>query len=87
MKFSLENVSRDQKYATLSMHRLIMHALRGNIPYLCMLIGDSVSSSITFSLSVVVGINLQVIIVPDSCGAMQFPVGKLTETIEGMLLI
>jgi hypothetical protein len=52
-----------------------------------MLIGDSVSSSITFSLSVVVGINLQVIIVPDSCGAMQFPVGKLAETIERMLLI
>ena len=87
MKYPLENVSRGLHHASLPVHHLIIHALRGDIPDLGIRIGDCVSSSITFSLSMVVGIYLEASIVPKNCGAMQVPVRKLAETIEAILLI
>jgi len=87
VKHPLEYVSRSKFNASLSVHSLVIHALIGDGPYVGMRVGDSEPSPETFSVSVLVGIHSEIPLVPDNCGAMQFPVGKLSETLEEMLIV
>ena len=87
VKLPLEYVSACLHHASLSVHHLVIHALRGDIPYLAKRIRDSVSSPVTLSLPVLVGVDLEASLVPNCCGAMQFPVRKLAEAIEGLLFV
>jgi hypothetical protein len=87
VKLPLEYDSRRKHNASRSVHCLIIHAFIGDCPYRGMRIGDRVPSPKSFSHSVLVQIHSEIFIVPNNCGAMQFPVGKLAETLEGMMFV
>ena len=87
VKLPLEYDSRGKHNASRSVHCLIIHAFIGDCPYRGMRIGDRVPSPQSFSHSVLVQIHSEIFIVPNNCGAMQFPVGKLAETLEGMMFV
>ena len=52
-----------------------------------MLVGYNVPSSKTLSLSELVSMHSEIPLVPHNCGAMQFPIGKLAEALEGITFV